>query len=161
MFEDNIFERWLDEKTKEIVLKMGNGQALTSDEMIVLVLKAQTNHFVHLDQDLRQEMINVGNKMSSIDQDLRQEMIALRIDMDKRFEQTTIEMNKRFEQTTIEMNKRFEQVDKRFEQVDKRFEQVDKRFEALTTRIDRFMIWSFATSVTVGGIVIASIKFIH
>ena len=113
MFEDNIFEQWLDTKTKEIVIKMGDGKALSSDEMIVLVLKAQTNHFVHLDQDLRTEMIE------------------LRRDMDKRFEQ-----------------------------VDKRFEQVDKRFDAITTRMDRFMIWSFATTVSVGGIVIAAIKFL-
>ncbi len=120
MFEDNIFEQWLDTKTKEIVIKMGDGKALLSDEMIILVLKAQTNHFVHLDQDLRTEMIE------------------LRKDMDKRFEQ----------------------VDRRFEQVDKRFEQVDKRFDAITTRMDRFMIWSFATTITVGGIVIAAIKFL-
>ncbi len=113
MFEDNIFEQWLDTKTKEIVIKMGDGKALSSDEMIILVLKAQTNHFVHLDQDLRTEMIE------------------LRKDMDKRFEQ-----------------------------VDKRFEQVDKRFDAITTRMDRFMIWSFATTVSVGGIVIAAIKFL-
>jgi len=113
MFEDNIFEQWLDSKTKEIVIKMGDGKALSSDEMIILVLKAQTNHFIHLDQDLRTEMIE------------------LRKDMDKRFEQ-----------------------------VDKRFEQVDKRFDAITTRMDRFMIWSFATTVSVGGIVIAAIKFL-
>ena len=74
--------------------------------------------------------------------------------MDKRFEQ----VDKRFEQMQLEMNKRFEQVDKRFEQVDKRFEQVDKRFEQMTARIDRFMIWSFATTVSVGGVVIAVIK---
>jgi len=127
MFEDNIFEQWLDTKTKEIVIKMGDGKALSSDEMIILVLKAQTNHFVHLDQDLRTEMIE------------------LRKDMDKRFEQ---------------VDKRLEQFDKRFEQVDKRFEQVDKRFDAITTRMDRFMIWSFATTVSVGGIVIAAIKFL-
>jgi len=127
MFEDNIFEQWLDTKTKEIVIKMGDGKALSSDEMIILVLKAQTNHFVHLDQDLRTEMIE------------------LRKDMDKRFEQ---------------VDRRLEQFDKRFEQVDKRFEQVDKRFDAITTRMDRFMIWSFATTVSVGGIVIAAIKFL-
>jgi predicted nuclease with TOPRIM domain len=75
--------------------------------------------------------------------------------MDKRFEQ----VDKRFEQMQLEMNKRFEQVDKRFEQVDKRFEQVDKRFEQMTARIDRFMIWSFATTVSVGGVIIAVIKF--
>lgn len=57
-----------------------------------------------------------------------------------------------------QMDKRFAQVDQRFEQIDKRFEQVDKRFEALTKRIDRFMIWSFATTVSVGGLVIAAVK---
>jgi len=36
-------------------------------------------------------------------------------------------------------------------------EQVDKRFEVMTSRIDRFMAWSFATTLTVGGIVIAAI----
>jgi len=47
----------------------------------------------------------------------------------------------------------FRQMEKRFEQIDKRFEQIDKRFEVITTRIDRFMIWSFSTTLTVGGIV--------
>jgi uncharacterized coiled-coil DUF342 family protein len=69
-------------------------------------------------------------------------------------------VDKRFEQMILEMNARFVQVDKRFEQVDKRFEQVDKRFEVLTSRIDRFMIWSFATTLTVGGMIIAAIKFL-
>ena len=74
--------------------------------MMILMLKAQTNHFAHLDIDLRSEMK------------------ALREDMDKRFEQ------------------------------------VDKRFDQLTSRMDHFMIWSFATTLTVGGIVIAAIKFL-
>ncbi len=42
----------------------------------------------------------------------------------------------------------------------KRFEQVDKRFDQLTARMDHFMIGSFATTLTVGGIVIAAIKFL-
>jgi hypothetical protein len=55
-----------------------------------------------------------------------------------------------------------EQMDKRFDAVDKRFEamqkHMDQRFEALTRRIDRFMIWSFATTLTVGGLVVAALK---
>jgi len=51
-----------------------------------------------------------------------------------------------------------------FKHMDKRFEQMQvettKRFEQLTSRIDHFMVWSFATTVTVGGIVIAAIKFL-
>ncbi len=130
MFDDELFEDWLDKKTKAIFSKLGE-EAISSDEMILLVLKAQTNHFEHLDKDLRTEM-------ATLNKELREEMILLRRDMDKRFEQ----------------------VDKRFEQVDKRFEQFDKHFEVLTSRIDHFMIWSFATTLTVGGLVIAAIKFL-
>jgi len=50
------------------------------------------------------------------------------------------------------------QMDKRFEAVDKRFESMDRRFEELTRRIDRFMVWSFATTLTVGGLVVAALK---
>ena len=110
-------------KRKRFFLKLGD-EAISSDEMILLVLKAQTNHFEHLDKDLRTEM-------SALNKELREEMILLRQDMDKRFEQ-----------------------------VDRRFEQVDKRFEVLTSRIDHFMVWSFATTLTVGGLVIAAIKFL-
>jgi hypothetical protein len=67
-------------------------------------------------------------------------------------------MDKRFQEMRGDMNKRFEQVDKRFEQVDKRFEQVDKHFGIVTKRIDNFMIWSFGTSVTMAGIIIAVLK---
>ena len=47
-----------------------------------------------------------------------------------------------------------------FKQMEKRFEQVDKRFEMLTSRIDHFMIWSFATTFTMGSLVVAAIKFL-
>jgi hypothetical protein len=62
-------------------------------------------------------------------------------------------MNKHFEQLIGEMNARFAQMEKRFEQV-------DKCFEVMTARIDRFMIWSFVTTLMVGGIVIAVIKYL-
>ena len=51
MFDDQLFEDWLDKKTQAIFLKLGD-EAISSDEMILLVLKAQTNHFEHLDKDL-------------------------------------------------------------------------------------------------------------
>lgn len=62
-------------------------------------------------------------------------------------------MNKHFEQLIGEMNARFAQMEKRFEHV-------DKCFEVMTARIDRFMIWSFVTTLMVGGIVIAVIKYL-
>ena len=135
MFDDKFFDDWLDSQAQKVMEQVASGQSISSDQMMILMLKAQTNHFAHLDVDLRSEMK------------------ALREDMDKRFEQMQVE--------TV---KRFEQVDKRFEQMQvetaKRFEQVDKRFDQLASRMDHFMIWSFATTLTVGGIVIAAIKFL-
>ncbi|BCX88269.1 hypothetical protein MIN45_P0638 [Methylomarinovum tepidoasis] len=58
------------------------------------------------------------------------------------------------------MEQGFRLMDKRFEQVDKRFEQVDKHLEALTNRLDRFMRWSFAVTLTVGGLVVTAIKYL-
>ena len=148
MFDDKFFEDWLDSQAQKVMGLVASGQGISSDQMMILMLKAQTNHFAHLDIDLRSEMK------------------ALREDMDKRFEQTDKrieQIDKRIEQIDqrIELvDKRFEQVDKRFEQIDRRFEQVDKRFEQLTSRIDHFMVWSFATTLTVGGIVVAAIKFL-
>ena len=158
MFDDQLFEDWLDNKTKAIFSKLGE-EALSSDEMILLVLKAQTNHFEHLDKDLRTET-------AALNKELREEMILLRKDMDIRFEQVNSrieQVDKHFEQVDRrfeQVDKRFEQVDKHFEQFDKRFEQFDKRFEVLTSRIDHFMVWSFATTLTVGSMVIAAIKFL-
>jgi len=83
MFENDVFENWLDKQANEIVVKLGEGQSLSSEEMIILVLKAQANHFAHLDQDLRKEM-----------RDLRE-------DMDKRFEQ----VDKRFEVLIARMDR--------------------------------------------------------
>ena len=120
MFDDKFFDEWLDNQAQKVMDQVANGQTISSDQMMIFMLKAQTNHFAHLDIDLRSEMK------------------ALRDDMDKRFVQ----------------------VDKRFEDVNKRFEQVDKRFDQLTSRMDHFMVWSVATTLTVGGIVIAAIKFL-
>jgi len=124
MFDDRFFDDWLDTQAQKVMEQVASGQSISPDQMMILMLKAQTNHFAHLDVDLRGEMK------------------ALREDMDRRFEQ----VEKRFEQMQLETVKRFEQVDKRFDQ--------------LTSRMDHFMIWSFATTLTVGGIVIAAVKFL-
>jgi predicted nucleic acid-binding Zn-ribbon protein len=58
-----------------------------------------------------------------------------------------------------DMLARFEQVDKRFEQVDRRFESVQQDIRELQRRMDRFMIWSFGTTIAVGGLVVSLVKF--
>jgi hypothetical protein len=117
MFDDKFFEQWLDNQAQKVMEQVANGQSISPEQMMILVLKAQTNHFAHLDIELREDI-------KSLDMRLSKEMQELRKDMDKRFEQ------------------------------------VDKRFEMLISRIDHFMIWSFATSFTMAGLVIAAIKLL-
>nr|VFJ53200.1 MAG: hypothetical protein BECKDK2373B_GA0170837_104122 [Candidatus Kentron sp. DK]VFJ67831.1 MAG: hypothetical protein BECKDK2373C_GA0170839_11713 [Candidatus Kentron sp. DK] len=76
MFDNDVFEKWLDSKSGEIVEKMGRGEPLRTEEMMVLVLKAQANHFHHLDKDLR-------NEMKTLREDMNQRFESV----DKRFEQ--------------------------------------------------------------------------
>ena len=84
MFDDDFFIKWLDEEANKSMLKLNKQQQLSSNEMMVLMLKAQTNHIDHLETDLRGEMV------------------TLRKDMDKKFEQ----VEKRFEQ----VDKRFDHL---------------------------------------------------
>jgi CII-binding regulator of phage lambda lysogenization HflD len=135
MFDDKFFDDWLDGQAQKVMEKVASGEGIAPEQMMILMLKAQTNHFAHLDVDLRSDMQNLDARLSS-------------------------EMLKMNERLSSEMRELREDMDKRFEQVDKRFEQVDKRFEQLTSRIDHFMIWSFATTISVGGIIIAAIKFL-
>ena len=67
MFDDKFFEQWLDTQAQKVMEQVASGQGISPEQMMILMLKAQTNHFVHLDVDLRSEMK------------------ALREDMDKRF----------------------------------------------------------------------------
>jgi len=119
MFDNSVFEKWLDTKSQELITKIGNGEPLSSEEMIILVLKAQSNHFHHLDEDIRNDMKELREDFNKDTKELKDDMKELREDMDKRFEQ-----------------------------VDKRFEQVDRRFDDMLKRMDRFMIWSLGLVMT-------------
>lgn len=56
------------------------------------------------------------------------------------------------------VDKRFEHVDKRFEQMDRRFESMENHFSVLSRRMFHFMIWSFGSTATAAGIIIAVLK---
>ena len=102
--------------------------------------------------------VSLGKPPAVYEIELRERMVRVEEALKHQGEliqQLIQQMDKRFEQ----MDKRFEQVDKRFEQIDKRFEQMDQRFVELQRRMDRFMFWSLGMTLTVGGIVIAVLKF--
>ncbi|CAK0762016.1 hypothetical protein CCP3SC15_270032 [Gammaproteobacteria bacterium] len=53
MFDDKFFESWMDSQAQKVMEQVASGQSISSDQMMILMLKAQTNHFAHLDVDLR------------------------------------------------------------------------------------------------------------
>ena len=145
MFNSDMFDKWLDKKSGEIVEKLGDGKEIKSEEMIILVLKAQTNHFQHLDSDLKEEISLIHKKLEQTDRKLD--------NFDKKLEQTDKKIeqtNKKLELMQQDMDKRFtimqEDMDKRFaimkEDMDRRFEENNKQLSITTNRVDRFMFWS-------------------
>lgn len=101
--------------------------------------------------ELRERIVRVEEELKH----QREILKTILVEMHARFEAS----DKRFDDIQTQMDKRFEAVQ---QQMDKRFESqqqyMDKRFETLTSRIDRFMLWSFATSLAIAGAVIAVLK---
>ena len=90
MFGNELFDHWLNQKSLEILGKVEK-EKISTEDMLILSLKAQTNHFHHMDQEFRAEF----------------KKIALNFEL----------VDKRFEQVEEKFDKRFEQVDKRFERL--------------------------------------------
>ena len=120
MFNNEIFDSWLNKKSDEILSKVDR-ERISTEEMIVLVLKAQTNHFHHMD-------IDVNKKFEAID---------------KRFEQ----VDRRFE----EVDRRFEEVDRRFDQVDVRLDKMETRLDRLDQKIDNRFMWMIGITIAMSG----------
>lgn len=134
VFGNEFFDEWLHKKSSEILSKVER-ETISNEDMLILSLKAQVNHFHHMDIEFRGEFQSIRSRFIEIDKKFDE--VAKRFaEMDMRF----VQIDKRFEQ----VDKRFEQVDKRFEQVDKRFEQVDKRFD----RLETVLMWGFGLFLT-------------
>lgn len=70
--------------------------------------------------------------------------------------QEDLESRERRARLKEELRHQRELMDQGFRLMERRFEQADKRFEALTLRLDRMLLWTFGTTVTVGARVVAA-----
>ena len=70
-----------------------------------------------------------------------------------------IELRERMVRVEEALKHQGDLIQQLIQQMDKRFEQMDQRFVELQRRMDRFMFWSMGMTLTVGGIVIAVLKF--
>ena len=66
VFNNQIFDNWLDKKSDEILSKVDR-EKISTEEMIIPILKAQTNHFFHMDQDVKEQINTVNYRIDSLD----------------------------------------------------------------------------------------------
>lgn len=82
VFNNQIFDSWLKRMSDEILSKV-NREKITTEEMIILILKAQTNHFHHMDIDMKEDMLIQKSELSNGLQALRSDMQAQKEDLKK------------------------------------------------------------------------------
>lgn len=118
VFDDKMFDFWLTKKSEEILSKVDR-ETISSEEMLTLILKAQTNHFHHVDIEFRGEFKSI-----------KQQFFEVQEQFDK--------VQKQFDKVQKQFDKVQEQFQVQSERVDLKFEKMEQKFE------DRFdKIWSF------------------
>ncbi len=76
MFENQLFDHWLNQKSQEILSKMDKEKVSTED-MLILTLKAQTNHFHHMDIEFRDEFKKIDQRFDKVDKKFERIYTAL------------------------------------------------------------------------------------
>jgi hypothetical protein len=66
VFDNLVFDSWLTKKSEEILYKVDR-EKITTEEMLILILKAQTNHFHHVDVEFREEFKKIDNRFSQLE----------------------------------------------------------------------------------------------
>ena len=91
-FDDNFFDRWLDRSGHAVFEKISSGEAVRTEEMMILVLRSQARTSRRLEGEFRREIKE------------------LRRDMDKRFAEMREDMNRRFSEMREDMDRRFAEM---------------------------------------------------
>ena len=91
-FDDNFFDQWLDRSGHAVFEKISSGEAVRTEEMMILVLRSQARTSRRLEGEFRREIKE------------------LRRDMDKRFAEMREDMNRRFAEMREDMDRRFAEM---------------------------------------------------
>jgi peptidoglycan hydrolase CwlO-like protein len=117
MFGNEMFDHWLNQKSLEILNKVEK-EKLSTEDMLILSLKAQTNHFDHMDKEFRGEFNNIQLQFRKIDE--------------------------RFEK----IDEKFEKVEERFEKMNAKFDKMDENFDKRFDRLATIMMWQAGIMIT-------------
>jgi hypothetical protein len=94
VFNNVSFDSWLTKKADEILFK-GQDRGISNEEMLILILKAHTQHFHHMDVEFRQEFKRIDERF-----------IELEGKIDSRFEK----VEHRFEKMDEKIDSKFDKM---------------------------------------------------
>lgn len=66
VFGNELFDHWLNQKSLEILSKVEK-EKISTEDMLILSLKAQTNHFHHMDEEFRGEFKRIETRFELVD----------------------------------------------------------------------------------------------
>lgn len=72
-------------------------EKITSEDMIILILKAQTNHFHHMDQGFRGQFERIDIQFNQVQNQFREVHNQFK-EVQNQFREQTRDMNQRFDQ---------------------------------------------------------------
>ncbi|MBC7714095.1 MAG: hypothetical protein H7177_12200 [Rhizobacter sp.] len=101
MFGNDFFDQWLHQKSQEILNKVEK-EKISTEDMLILSLKAQTNHFDHMDQEFRGEFQNISKNFENIDNQFKS--------IDRQFESVEKRFESRFEKFEEKFDKKFDRM---------------------------------------------------
>lgn len=68
VFGNEFFDQWLNQKSNEILAKVE--RKISNEDMLILSLKAQVNHFHHMDIEFREEFRSIDRRFEQVDKRL-------------------------------------------------------------------------------------------
>ena len=66
VFDNSVFDSWLTKKSDEILSKVDR-EKISNEDMLILILKAQTNHFHHMDIEFREEFERMDRRFQKME----------------------------------------------------------------------------------------------
>ena len=66
VFGNEFFDQWLNQKSNEILAKVEK-EKISNEDMLILSLKAQVNHFHHMDIEFRGEFQKIDKRFEQVD----------------------------------------------------------------------------------------------
>ncbi len=124
MFQDDIFDEWLDNESQQVLGKFKSNEKLSIEDKMILTLKAQTNHFHHLDEDIRKDIAKINKDIAKLDS---RTMTAI-AELDNKTMTAISELRK-------DSDKKFEQTDKRFEQMSQEIKHIYQAINSQTWKM--------------------------